>query len=70
MYVQDIASKFGAQGVAANINAKEHIDAQRKRYRVKNLEFKSGEETEKALEEIMANSQAPTEMIPPQGGQV
>lgn len=70
MYVQDIASKFGAQGVAANINAKEHIDAQRKRYRVKNDEFKSGEETEKALEEIMANSQAPTEMIPPQGGQV
>ena len=69
MYVQDIASKFGAQGVAANINAKEHIDAQRKRYRVKNDEFKSGEETEKALEEIMANSQAPTEMIPPQRGQ-
>lgn len=69
MYVQDIMAKFGAQGLAANINAEAHINAQRKRYRVKNTEFKSGEDTAKELESILQNSQAPQEMIPPQGGQ-
>lgn len=67
MYIQNIMAVFGAQGLAANINAEKYIDAQRKRYRVKNDEFKSGEETAKELEEIVANSQAPQQMIPPQG---
>lgn len=51
MYMNDLVSKFGPQIALTNVNISKHIDAQRKRYRVKTEEFLSGEETEKAIEE-------------------
>lgn len=59
MYINDLVAKFGPQVVFANMNIANHIDAQRKRYRVKPLEFISGKETEERLEENMQETQAP-----------
>lgn len=54
LYFQNIASTLGPQVAAANTNQAEYIDAQQKRYRVNSKEWKSGEETEKEVEEMNA----------------
>lgn len=53
MYFQTIASVLGGMIAANNVNAVEFIDAAQKRFRVKALEFKSGEETEKQTEQTI-----------------
>lgn len=53
MYFQTIASVLGGMVAANNVNAVEFIDAAQKRFRVKALEFKSGEETEKQTEKTI-----------------
>lgn len=53
LYIQTIANTLGGMVMTNNINAQAFIDATQKRFRVKSKEFKSGEETEKQLEESM-----------------
>lgn len=52
LYFQNIASTLGPQVAAANMNQAEYINAQQKRFRINNKEWKSGEETEKQVEEM------------------
>lgn len=54
LYFQNIASTLGPQVAAANMNQAEYINAQQKRFRINNKEWKSGEETEKQVEEMNA----------------
>lgn len=65
MYIQDILQKLGPQGMAANVNFAVHIDRQKKRFRVKTDEFKTGEDTEKAL----ANMQEQMQGVQQGGGE-
>lgn len=54
LYFQNISSTLGPQVAAANMNQAEYIDSQQKRFRVNAKEWKSGEETEKQVEEMNA----------------
>lgn len=63
LYIRDLVAKLGPQIALNNMNISKHIDAQRKRYRVKTEEFLSGEETEKKLQENMQQ----TQMVPQEG---
>lgn len=54
LYFANLANTLGPQIAAANMNQAAYIDAQQKRFRVNNKEWKSGEETEKEVEEMNA----------------
>lgn len=62
MFIQDIASKFGPQALAAIIKSEEHIAEQAKRFRVSGKEFRTGAEASQKLQEIQQNTMAPQEM--------
>lgn len=64
MFMQDIMAKFGQAGVAAVVRPVQHVDELIRRYRVSNLEFKSGEEMEQAMAKLQqAQAQAEQQMM-------
>lgn len=52
LYFQNLASIAGGMVATSNLNISEFIDGMQKRFRVKSSEFKTGEDTEKAMQEI------------------